>query len=90
MLFNTTAAIEQHGRSRMLAPRRLQPRADPNGGFHGHGATPIAEWFTRENPTNMDDLEVPPFMETPKCANTEHVLPSLVRFPCKLAPSLEP
>ena len=25
--------------------------------------------FIRENPTKMDDLEVPPFMETPTCCN---------------------
>ena len=28
-----------------------------------HGGTPIAGWFTRENPMKMDDLEVPPFQE---------------------------
>ena len=28
------------------------------------GGTPITGCFIRENPINMDDLEVPPFMET--------------------------
>ena len=50
-----TAAIERHGRSRMLAPRRLQPTAEQSG-----------------------DLGRAKYIS--KCANTEHVLLSFVRF----------
>ena len=32
-----------------------------------NGGTPKWMVFVRENPTKMDDLEVPPFMETPMC-----------------------
>ena len=40
----------------------------PYGGFHGHGGTPIAGWFLLGKiPLKMDDLGVPPFMETPLC-----------------------
>ena len=35
------------------------------GEFHSHGGTPIAGCFMRKNPTKMDDLGVPLFMETP-------------------------
>ena len=40
-------------------------------GFPSMGV-PQNGWFRRENPIKMDDLEVPPFMETPisvKCGN---------------------
>ena len=30
-----------------------------------NGGTPIARWFSMETPVKMDDLEVPPFQETP-------------------------
>ena len=32
-------------------------------GFHNHGV-PQNGWFVRENPIKMDNLGVPPFMET--------------------------
>ena len=35
------------------------------GGFHSHGDTPIAGWFIREHPIEIDDLGVPLFQETP-------------------------
>ena len=38
----------------------------PIWGFPEMGV-PQNRWFLRENPTKMDDLEVPPFMETPIC-----------------------
>ena len=35
------------------------------GGFHSHGDTPIAGWFIRDHPIEIDDLGVPLFQETP-------------------------
>ena len=35
------------------APRNSEAKfatVDANGGFHSHGGTPIAGWFTRKNP----------------------------------------
>ena len=32
-----------------------------DGGFHGHGGTPIAGWFVKEHPIQMDDLGIPLF-----------------------------
>ena len=34
------------------------------GGVHSHGGTPIAGWFTMENPMKVVDLGVPLFQET--------------------------
>ena len=34
------------------------------GGFHSHGGTPIAGWFTMENPMKVVDLGVALFQET--------------------------
>ena len=35
------------------------------GGSITGGSIPIVGWFLRQNPTKMDDLGVPPFMDTP-------------------------
>ena len=43
---------------RSLEERRCPWRSGDSGGFHGHGQSPIAGWFIRENlrenPTSMD------------------------------------
>ena len=35
-----------------------------DGCFHSHGGTPIAGWFRRENPNEMDDDRGYPYDET--------------------------
>ena len=56
---------------RVQSPQRLHGvRADPWGRFQwGYPVKgpPIAGWFTRQNPIEMDDLGVSPFMETLTC-----------------------
>ena len=56
---------------RVQSPQRLHGvRADPWGGFQwGYPAKgpPRAGWFTRQNPIEMDDLGVSPFVETLTC-----------------------
>jgi hypothetical protein len=54
-------------------------------GFHSHGGTPIAGWFIREIPIKMDDLGVPPFMDTLKCGNFPQAMFDYHRVPFRLA-----
>ena len=40
----------------------VRPKKIPCGGFHSHGGTLIAGWFSSWKIRNMDDLGVPPFI----------------------------
>ena len=52
-------------RRQYLALWRSGSKKPSFGGFHGHGGTPIAGWFTKENPIQADDLGVPLWLRKP-------------------------
>ena len=59
-----------------------------SGGFHGHGGTRNGS-FIRENLLKIDNLGIPPFMETPMLwLNYQGVLPGGI-WRNSLAPSSE-